>query len=349
MSYVNSLFVRKKTIDMTEGSKRRSIMISLESSKVKELQDLMHIERLKGEKLEESIRKAEESYKKKTEEYEKQIKELREQIMQYRLHPTPTIDTINKHIEEAETLHKRVLAAINDFKVQIDKQIKDQEIDSVKRFDLKLAKICNEIDDRKKKRIMELSSMANTEKKVLKDLDTLRESAIIVEKKNMLLEEENKYLEQKIKLKDEEFQDLMQEYYYARRKIRLAGTEMGLQKSVPQTPRYTTYGTEVYEDKTERYELIISKLRKQLEIERKNLKAIRSSFAEEIDERSEMENIVKRLVEEIRIMQGQRGRVNSYNEERAILIDMLLNSTEVCDIINKSNYQSISRENLDSV
>ena len=324
-------------------------MISLESSKVKELQDLMHIERLKGEKLEESIRKAEESYKKKTEEYEKQIKELREQIMQYRLHPTPTIDTINKHIEEAETLHKRVLAAINDFKVQIDKQIKDQEIDSVKRFDLKLAKICNEIDDRKKKRIMELSSMANTEKKVLKDLDTLRESAIIVEKKNMLLEEENKYLEQKIKLKDEEFQDLMQEYYYARRKIRLAGTEMGLQKSVPQTPRYTTYGTEVYEDKTERYELIISKLRKQLEIERKNLKAIRSSFAEEIDERSEMENIVKRLVEEIRIMQGQRGRVNSYNEERAILIDMLLNSTEVCDIINKSNYQSISRENLDSV
>ena len=324
-------------------------MISLESSKVKELQDLMHIERLKGEKLEESIRKAEESYKKKTEEYEKQIKELREQIMQYRLHPTPTIDTINKHIEEAETLHKRVLAAINDFKVQIDKQIKDQEIDSVKRFDLKLAKICNEIDDRKKKRIMELSSMANTEKKVLKDLDTLRESAIIVEKKNMLLEEENKYLEQKIKLKDEEFQDLMQEYYYARRKIRLAGTEMGLQKSVPQTPRYTTYGTEVYEDKTERYELIISKLRKQLEIERKNLKAIRSSFAEEIDERSEMENIVKRLVEEIRIMQGQRGRVNSSNEERAILIDMLLNSTEVCDIINKSNYQSISRENLDSV
>lgn len=346
MSYVNSLFTRKKTIESKDGGKRRSILFNLDSGKIKEISELITLERMKSEKLQENIRKAEVSLQNKTKDFEIQIKELREQIVYYRLHPTPTTETINKHIEEAESLHKNVLSAINEFKVQIDKQMKDQEKDSIKRFDLKLAKICNEIEDRKKKRIMELSSMANTEKKASKDLDSLRDSAILIEKKNQILQSENKRLEREIQQKDEEFQDLMQEFYYARKRNRVTESKNS-EKFVIDSPKFSTFGSEVYEDKTERYELVIGKLRKQLEVERKNLKAIRNSFVEEIDERSEMENIVKRYVEEIRMNQGERGRVSSSNEERAILVDRLLNSNEVYEIIYRNSYQSISRDTLD--
>ena len=59
-----------------------------------------------------------------------------------------------------------------------------------------------------------------------------------------------------------------------------------------------------------------------------------------------MENIVRRYVEEIRENQTLNGRINSPQEERAILIDNLLNSNEVYDILNRSPYTSMSRENL---
>ena len=344
MSYVNSLFTRKRTIEIKEGSHRRSILVSMENSKVKELQEQVNLERHKTLKLEDNIRKVEESLSNKREEFEKQIKELREQIMYYRLNPTPTTENISKHIEETEVLHKKVLDTINDFKLQIEEQIKDQEKDINKRFDLKLAKICNEIEERKKKRIMELTSMANTEKKASKDLDNLRESAIIVEKKNVFLEEENKKLEQQIKQKDQEFQELMQQFYYSKRKINSISHVSVESNFVPQTTKYSTTGTEDYEDKTDRYENVISKLRKQLENERKNLKAVRNEYVEEIEDRTEMENVVRRFVEEIR--NSQRGRPNSLSEERAILVDLLFNSSEVFNILNRSPFQLMSRDVL---
>lgn len=347
MSYVNALFIRKKTVDIKDSNKRRSIIVTQEAVKIKEIQELINIEKHKNLKLDDSIAKAEESMQKKVVEYEKQIKELREQIMYYRLHPTPNIDTINRHVEEAEKLHSKVIYAINDFKKQIDQQVKDQEKDTIKRFDLKLAKICNEIEDRKKKRVMELSSMANTEKKVAKDLENLRESAILVEKKNTFLEQENKRLEELITKRDIEFQEKMQEYYFLKRKAQKPETASKYaESSFSETPKLSVGSIENYEDKTERYESVIAKLRKQLELERRNLKQVRNSYALEIEDRTEMENIVRQLVEEIRETSQARNRNNSANEERAILIDNLLNSSEVQEILNRNPYQTMSRDDF---
>jgi DNA repair exonuclease SbcCD ATPase subunit len=349
MSFVSSLFVRKKTGDSKDSHKRRSIMIaSQESAKIKEIQDQLNNERHKNIKLEDGISKAEESYKHKIEDYERQIKELREQIAYYRLHPTPTTDTIDKHITEAENMHQKVVFAINDFKKQIDQQLRDQERDTIKRFDLKLAKVCNEIEERKKKRVMELSSMANTEKKIAKDLENLRESAILVERKNEFLEQENCRIESKIKEKDSEFQDLMQEYYYARRRVPDTSDSVISEKAdLMYTPKLSISGSELTEDKTDRYESVIAKLRRQLESERKALRSVRISYAQELEQRTEMENIVRRFVEEIRDNQASRGRLQSAYEERAILIDRLLNSVEVAAVMSRGPYQQENEEELE--
>ena len=151
MSYVNALFIRKRTLESKEGGKRRSLIVTNDSAKIKEAQDQLNIEKHRTLLIEEKISKSEQSLSFKLEEYQKEVKKLREQITYYRLHPTPTTETINQHIDEAENLHQKVIFAINDFKNQIERQLKDQEKDTVKRFDLKLAKICNEIEDRKKK------------------------------------------------------------------------------------------------------------------------------------------------------------------------------------------------------
>lgn len=346
MSYHGSLFTRKKTIDSRDNPRRKMTLVSQETNKLKELQDQLNLEKQKGIKLQESILKAEESLLRKTEDYEKQIKELRDQIMHSRLHPTPTSENINKNLEDADKLHQTVLNTINDFKLQIEQQIKDQEIDTNKRFDHKLSKICKEIEDRKKKRIMELSSMANTEKKISKDLQTLRESAILVEKKNNLLEQENKSLENQINQKDSYFQELMHQFYYCKKNIKKTLTEDMDTKSLDKTPKLPSFNSHTNDDKTERYETVIGKLRRQLDIERKNLKSIRYSFAQEIDQRTEMENIVRRFVEEIRESQAQKNRLSSSYEERAMLVDKLLNSSDVFNLLNRSPYQTKSKEGL---
>jgi hypothetical protein len=345
MSYVNALFIRKRTLESKESNKRRSVIVSQDSSKIKETQEMLNLEKHKTFLIEESITKSELSCTTKMDEYQKQIKSLREQITHYRLHPTPTAETINRHIEEAENLHQKVLFAINDFKLEIDKQIRDTEKDTVKRFDLKLAKICNEIEDRKKKRIMELSSMENTEKKVAKDLENLRESSILIEKKNQLLEEENKRLEEMIKRKDFEYQELIQSYYYAKRRLKPLDKPQSEDCKIPKTANSMIH-YENTEDKTERYENVVARLRKQLEIERKNLKSIRNAFAFEMEDRTEMENNVRRIVEEIRDMLAQRPRPASGSEERAILIDRLINSVEIASLLNRNPFQSMSQDDI---
>lgn len=346
MSYVNALFIRKKTLDSKEGGKRRSLLVTNESAKIKELQDQLNIEKHKTVMVEEKISKSEQSLSIKLDEYQKEVKKLREQITYYRLHPTPTTETINQHIDEAENLHQKVIFAINDFKNQIDRQLRDQEKDTVKRFDLKLAKICNEIEDRKKKRIMELSSMANTEKKIAKDLENLRESSILIDRKNQLLEQDNTRLESLISSKEAEYQSLIQTYYYAKRRLKPIEKPLKTESCVPKTANVSFTYSENSEDKTDRYELVISKLRKQLEIERKNLKSVRIAYVQEMDERTEMENVVRRTVEEIREQLAQRNRNPSGNEERAILVDRLVNSVEVATLLNKNPYQSESHEEI---
>lgn len=346
MSYVNALFIRKRTVESKNSNKRRSLLISQDSSKIKELQEALSHEKHKTNIVEENISKSEESFAFKMDEYQKQVKNLREQITHYRLHPTPTTETINKHIEEAENLHQKVLFAINDFKHEIDKQIKDTEKDTVKRFDLKLAKICNEIEERKKKRIMELSSMENTEKKVAKDLENLRESSILIERKNQILEEENRRLEELIKQKDLEYQELIQNYYYAKKRLKPIEKPKSNEIKLPQTANSSFVNYDTAEDKTDRYENVVARLRKQLEIERKNLKSIRNAYAAEIEDRTEMENNVRRIVEEIRDQLAQRLRIPSSFEERAILIDRLINSIEIATLLNRNPYKTMSQEEI---
>jgi hypothetical protein len=189
--------------------------------------------------------------------------------------------------------------------------------------------------------------MANTEKKVAKDLENLRESAILVEKKNEVLEQENKRLENLIKEKDIEFQELMQEFYYAkRRKRNIEDSGISEKADCIETPKYSVAGSDVPEDKTDRYENVIGKLRRQLENERKNLKNIRNSYAQELEDRTEMENIVRRYAEEIRETQYTRGRNQNAYEERAILIDKLLTSPEVVLVMNRGPYHNTSEELL---
>lgn len=346
MSYINAMFIRKKTIDSKEGGKRRSLLVTNDSAKIKDLQDQLNIEKHKTSMIEEKILKSEQSLSLKLEEYQKEIKKLREQITYCRLHPTPTSETINQHIDEAENLHQKVIFAINDFKNQIDRQLRDQEKDTIKRFDLKLAKICNEIEERKKKRIMELSSMANTEKKVAKDLENLRESSILIDRKNQLLEQDNARLESLISAKESEYQNLIQTYYYAKRRLKPIENSSKTETKAPKTANVSFTCSETSEDKTDRYENVISKLRKQLENERKNLKNVRIAYAQEMDDRTEMENVVRRTIEEIREQLAQRSRNPSAGEERAILIDRLVNSIEVATLLNKNPYQNESQEDI---
>ena len=346
MSYFTSLFIKKRTIESKDNHKRRSLLVTQDSSKIKELQETLSTEKQKTSIIEENITKSQESFTYKIDEYQKQLKSLRDQITHYRLHPTPTTETINKHIEEAENLHQKVLFTIHDFKHEIDKQIKDTEKDTIKRFDLKLAKICNEIEDRKKKRIMELSSMENTEKKVAKDLENLRESSILIERKNQILEEENKRLEELIKLKDLEYQDLIQKYYYAKRRLKPIEKPKSNEICLPKTANSSFMNCETAEDKTERYENVVGRLRKQLEVERKNLKSIRNAYAGEIEDRTDMENNVRRIVEETREQLAQRQRNPTGFEERAILIDRLINSVEISILLNRKPYQTMSQEEI---
>ena len=346
MSYISSLFIRQRTNKSKETQKRRSLLVTQDTSKLKELQEALSNEKQKTCTIEENISKSQNSFTFKTEEYQKQLKSLRDQITHYKLNPTPTSETINKNIEEAENLHQQVLFTINDFKLEIDKQIKDTEKDTVKRFDLKLAKICNEIEERKKKRIMELSSMENNEKKVAKDLENLRESSIFIERKNQVLEEENKRLEELIRQKDLEYQDLIQNYYYAKRRLKPIEKPKSVGMCLPKTANSSFVSCDTAEDKTERYENVVGRLRRQLEIERKNLKSIRNAYVGEIEDRTEMENNVRRIVEETREQLAQRQRSPTSFEERAILIDRLINSIEIATLLNRNPYQTMSQEDI---
>jgi len=92
-----------------------------------------------------------------------------------------------------------------------------------------------------------------------------------------------------------------------------------------------------------RYQEIIKRLKKLLDTERKNLQKVRNSYSADIQHRTELENLLRNTVEDVKIKIGQELRkpvsTSDFNElQRESVLEMLLSQERVASMLFKKTF-----------
>lgn len=348
-----SLFSRQKSTD--SKNKRPRMMPSQGGidpyQKIQDLQELLTQERNKSSQLQTNLQQAERSLAQKMIEYQLRIAELKSELKEARLWPSPSSEKTKNYLDQVDLLHKKLIGAISSFKKEIQDEVYDHERDIVRIFDMKLAHICEELEDKRQKKVTEINTLMKKEGKISKELEILRASAQIIDSKNSNLEQDNKQLKIELKLKDSELKEIMEKYYRLKKQIEneedqrfemMSSIRSPFAETSPKSQtRQIETALSMHNPHIDRYEAVISRLKKLLEIERKNLRAARTAYTREIESKTELENMLRKCIELVRNdiirKRGIYKKVDG-NEESQMLIDQLLNSEEILTTIYDKSF-----------
>ncbi|CAG9328237.1 unnamed protein product [Blepharisma stoltei] len=338
-----SLFTRQRTIE-SKGNRPR--MLSSQGGggdayqKIQDLQEQLNIERTKNIQLQAHLQQAERSLAQKVIDYQTTIAALKAELKETRMGPSPNSERTKSSLEQVDSLHRKLMIAISSFKKDMQNELLDQEKDIVRIFDMKLGRICEDLEEKRQKKVEEISSLVKNEGKISKELEMLRSSAQIIDSKNLSLEQENKQLKIELKIKESELRELMEKYYRVKKqyeneeeKFEMTGTMRSVftANSPKSVTRQIETALTINNPQIERYEGVIARLKKLLEIERKNLRAARTAYTREIESKTEVEMILRKCIENVRneIIKKRGMYKKSEAEEREMVVEHLLNSEEV--------------------
>jgi len=341
---------RKRSNDKAQKNNLRTPAQQLNyelNQKIQELNEQLAYERTINQQLTKHLEQAEKSLARKTIEFENEIKALKEHNKAIQKRILTSEEQMESNAKEVQNAYSKVLKTIQDVKVETKEEFKEHEQDIMNSFNLKLSKLYEELEQKRVKKMEEITASIAKDEQKMKEFEEIKNSAHIIESKNKHLEMENKRLKNELQDRDNEFHKLMEKYYKMKRRVEspnlaeqsqsFASTFRQMFTKTPQTvPQRLESRYSLNENNsTERYEAIIARLKKLLEIERKNLRAARTAYTKEVESKTSLERTLRNCIEDIRteITKKRGQRRGDSEEERKLLMEQLINSEEIIGLI----------------
>lgn len=320
---------------------------------VAELQRLYDLERIHSRRLEEELKSKEDRYKRKEAQYIRLLDEYDQELharTNTALNPAKLSEQSAKHLSSIKALHGQVMNMVGSIQGTTAHVLALQEKDIVRRFNIKLNDLKSNLEKEKKEKIESVETNAEHEVQRAHELELLRASIELVENQNKELQAQNRELRLAAKTQEDTNMELVAKLVSAKKKITSLSEETeryrsssNLQtQSLEALPRLTPPDRLADPMPTDpsRYEVSIQHLKRMLEMERRNCKQARAALVNEMRSRTELEQILRRCIDDIREdLAGLQVDTPSFNTEmgrveRERLVEQLLGQEKVLSMLH---------------
>jgi hypothetical protein len=229
-----------------------------------------------------------------------------------------------------------------------------------------MKEINRELDDEKKRKTMGVDNYAEKAEQLARELELMKASMDLIENKNEILKRENGLLKQKFRTQEAERNLLVRQIVDYKRENAQIAAEIAMHKEILNTARLTPSMSKADSEfdraskmsdynfrqenstdsqKISRYEKIISRLNRQIEVVRKGLKKVRNDYATEIQCKTEIEQILRECVEEVKseiqtTRRNQKDSVSLTIQEREKIMEKMLSQERVLSLLYDKTFPS---------
>lgn len=312
------------------------------TSRLQELQDLISEEKSKQSALETKLAELHHQTAIKSIEMEERILKLSDILKKVKNKNNQSNIPI-KELDIVEDAHNRLQGSIREILKEASDLAASKESEIIKNFDLKLSNICSELEEKRRKKNLEIALNKEKDEKYKAEAEMLKESAAYIESRNKALEELNKQLKVEFSIKESETEALRKKVMDLNRsKNSRPDTHSPFVRFRGITSQGTSSSRSTSSDATsQRYDSIVYKLKQLIEIERSNLRAAKTVYTAEMEYKTEIEKILRNCVEDIKqeiLKKKSQSKRNEVSEEKKIIFDELLTIEELLNRVYDRTY-----------
>ena len=348
----------KKRRDPREAVSQNNLELQ---GKLVELQDQLEKERERVKQMELEMESRQERYIRREKEYRKSLSEYEAEVRSRKNYTAvPVGEQSHRNMEKVKKLHGVIEQNIASIQKKTSMILDEHKIDVSRQFQTKLNEILKNLEDEKKKKLDGVGNFAEKELKLVRELELMKASADLIESKNQSLAEENKAISREFQEQESDREQLSRHVVDLKResahlkeelaKYRELSMSISGQSSraefVPKGAkttgsRFRSVNSSVQDDITVKYESVVTKLKRMLEIEKKNLMEARTTYSKELESKTELENLLRQCVEDVK-SEITRRRVEQKSsirepeisqQDREKIIEVLLSQERVLTLL----------------
>lgn len=358
-----STSIKKKREYVKDAGPREQELLSKEQ----ELRSLIEIESERVKQMERDMIAREERYIRREKEYRKTLSEYESELRARGNYSVQPLDEqIERNYNKVERLYGQIEDNIGNIQRKTTQILTEQERDIKRQFETRMKEINRELDDEKKRKTMGVDNYAEKAEQLARELELMKSSMDLIESKNEILKKENGLLKQKFRTQEAERNLLVRQIVDYKRENAQIAAEIAMYKEMLNTARLTPSMSKAesefdraskmsdynfrHENSTDsqkisRYEKIISRLNRQIEVVRKGLKKVRNDYATEIQCKTEIEQILRECVEEVKseIQTTRRNQKDSAAltvQERERIVEKMLSQERVLSVLYDKTFPS---------
>lgn len=346
-------------------------------SKINDIKKQIESEREKCRQMERDMNAREDRYMKREKEYRKNLSEYEAELRARSNYAEQPIEhQFSRNMDKIGKLHNVIVENISNIQKKTSQILQEQEKDIKRQFETRMKEVNKDLEEEKKKKLEGVGNYAEKESQLTRELELMKASMDLIESKNGLLQKENYQIKHEFKSQQTGREILLKEIVSIKRENAQIMEEIAKYKeftismsrersvyspSLDQTVksangRFGTTGS-VDGDKNSRYESVINRLKRMLEAERKNLKTVRTAYARELQGKTELEQILRQSVDEVKAQilrnrSDMRDKIAQFSpQDRERIIEMILSQERVLTLLYEKTFPSraVTRQKMDSM
>ena len=331
-----------------------------------ELKKQISSEKEKAEQMLHDMKAREERYLKREKEYRKILTEYENDLRARSNYNGPVEEQFNRNMGKIEKLHQVILDNVGSIQKKTSNILVEQEKDIRRQFESKKNEVNKDIELERKKKLEGVGNYAEKESQLTRELELMKTSMDLIISKNNLLKEENVKIEREFTSQQRERDVLFKEIVSLKHenatlseeiaKLKESQTESFLpQRSISNSSMPSSFPKrDLKVEDTTRYEFIIQRLKKILETERKNLRNVRNAYARELQNKTELEQILRQCVDEVKseitagMPESKKKNLVLSPQDREKIIELMLSQERVLSLLYEKTLPSraVTRERL---
>jgi hypothetical protein len=219
-------------------------------------------------------------------------------------------------------MHKLVVAGVECIQSNTAKILQDQERDLMHAFRQRLQEVSKEMEQQRNRKGEHSSELQSRIRRVVAELTEAQDLAQTFDKKNQALQEENRKLQEKLRTRDDDRQALLRELVLCRKETaRLkaqfkdvdgGAASVAVNEESPEATAKPTFSQKQIEQarlqttQNKQYEREVkyreenTKLKRMVEAERKSNRAFRQQQAEMLQQRTELEVLLRQCLDDVK-------------------------------------------------
>ena len=335
-------------------------------NRISELKKLIQSEKDKSEQMMHDMQSREERYLKREKEYRKTLIEYENELRARSNYNGPVEDQYQRNLQKITKLHDVIKDNVDLIQKKTSQILAEQKKDIDRQFNSKMKEVSKDLEIEKKKKLEGVGNYAEKESQLTRELELMKTSMELIISKNNMLDEENNKIQKEFNSQQLVRDVLFKEIVALKRENAVMMEEISKykesvmnnftpQRSVSNSVMQTSFPKrEIKQEDGSRYEFVIQRLKKILETERKNLKNVRNAYARELQNKTELEQILRQCVDEVKaeiiqeLPENKKKNVQLTPQDREKIIELMLSQERVLGLLYEKNIPSraVTRERI---